>query len=1353
MENKRKNHSLVFKGLMFVLAFALTIVYLPFANVMDMVRAAVSSTDYTHMTIGTLSTDNEVQTVVNRGAIYEIPNAYIAGNSAWKIGTVSSGLLYDDSDDTKDVTLVASSVTVKYNSNELGEIVDGASSDAAVTVSTDAGYTGSFTATKLGAYTITYAYSYTIGTKTYRNSYDFVVTSELADAEISFADNNEDFLPKIYDLTLAKDGSSYKDLKLSVPNVLKDGEEQTYSVTTEKATAQTSSGTNYVLVEVFAPNGETVAVEEDAGKYYISGETFEAGNSGAGTYTVKYSYYADGEFTIATTKTVKVYEEKYYTNYKLVLELGSTWSDNGQTGVASKLPAARGVTATTTTPASESVDVYYTVKVYYKSTGSTYDLIDVDEYNTAAGETVFNDDGTLVDPTEFKPLKDGSYSFVYTITDVYGNTVSSTRGLYEFTNVEDSTVPTPIAYDASTYNEAEGYVDASDKLATRANPSGIVVYAIGMDDNVSKVGDENVVLRRNIMTSDTVSVLSITDYNDKNLVFNYEGYEALRNNNYLINKQTASITSEDEMVAWLKDHGYLIVVDNGNKTRLYNYLKDNGYTFEASVTDADTALAWFKSEDGLDAGFAFIDTDKTFGATTTNNGTGYGQYYVHYVAKDAAGNEKENSLSIYVTSFNDDENPEITFSTTLSESYLPTSTVTFDAPTASDNRDTRMKVNVLYRYLDDTNAVVTPSGELVDLTDVLTTYANFAGDGYVDITDADADTYSIDLTEAGSTATKLQIVVYAYDDLGNVGAYVKQVKIANVDDTNPPRLSSVKKLTDETTFEQGTEIALPTIVVDDDAASYLTYKVAVDYTDNSGNVTGITVYDYDSSRKIVKGTAGSLTVNAGTFNAAYQGDYTASIAVKDSTNKTIVVFEHYDTTGREIVQPPVISTDMTSKTVELDENPVIEIPAPTISYELADSVDYEDYVEGTSTETYVVRKVWTTNYGTETAFVPTEVGTYNLQYDITIDIYNRTLFAYNDEVSYSEAEGYTFGGYYTNGALKFTVENGAFVVTDGTDVYTIANEDGTTVYTKNGADAQLTDLPAAWQSVDFAEWFAEFRQYNKTSDTYTITVQDTIAPKIAESTYDYPTVMTVADFQNDGLEIKPIEATDASGINVAKSKIVLSWKRANGTTSGNTGSKTYEGAAAFAPIANYTATATDTVKLDGAYTITYTVYDKEGNYTTKAYTVYVGDNEDPVLTFDDDFVETSHTVGTKLKIDLSKINVSDNNDMPDDYEPIITLTNSSTGATLEYEKNGTILTFDSFDTVGTYTLKISVEDQVGHVTEETFSIDVATKTKDATPVYKVVGIILIVLSVLILVGVIVYFIIAKVKLDKELKKK
>ena len=206
----------------------------------------------------------------------------------------------------------------------------------------------------------------------------------------------------------------------------------------------------------------------------------------------------------------------------------------------------------------------------------------------------------------------------------------------------------------------------------------------------------------------------------------------------------------------------------------------------------------------------------------------------------------------------------------------------------------------------------------------------------------------------------------------------------------------------------------------------------------------------------------------------------------------------------------------------------------------------------------------------------------------------------------------------------------------------------------------------------------------------------------------------------------------------------LSWKLANGDTGSQTFNKQMEDT-------SYTIKSSTGNVLDGTYTITYTVYDNNNNYTTKAYTIAVGDNVEPTLTFADDFVKDSYEIGSELTIDPSKITFTDNKAFPEGTKPTISLLNTSTSKEVEYKLVGGMYVFD-LDKIGTYTLTVEVSDAVGNTATETFSIEVTARTTDTVAVYKIIGTILIVISVLVLVGVIVYFIVSKVKLDKELKK-
>lgn len=1441
MKFKRKNRSVLFRGMVLGMAFAFTVLCFPVNQIAASAETMENFTDYTYMTIGTKK--EEVVTVVNKGATYVAPKAYIGGDKTRAVGSEITNKNLDT-----DVKLLSSKVTVKYSSEVVGEVKDGVADEkGAVTVSDNGN--AQFDANKVGSYTVTYSYTYDVKGVTYTNSYDLTVTSEITDADLNFGDNEKVFLPSILDLKQAqKSDGSFKDMYIPMPEILDDNgdEVDTAGENFEFITSRDDLGNKkqQVLIEVSASTNSTkVAVSKDEdGAYYVAGSVFADTKYGAGKYSVTYSYYEDGQFVASTTKSTQVHAkaDPYYKDYSLRVKLSSDFVDNGQTGVETTLPAATGVTSTSTDPKSEAVDVYYTVTVYYKTSTGSYKKIDAAKYNASVKEDedkIVNEDGTLVNPTKFKPLDDGYYSFVYEAYDYYydaaaGKDASVNKnhyfktdlGLYEYKNIKDEKAPTPVVYEA-TKDGALDEKDASSKMATRANAESVVIYAIGIDDNVSKAGDKDVVLTRKIMTDETVSKITLSstderDYSAYNLIFNYAGKfdanateknfgrDGLKRNNYLIRnrmeKESVSDT-EEATLAWLAENKYLIVVDNANYERLYENFKDSNI-FDATVTDKDSAFKWFKSDAALEKGFAYIDCDQTFGSSAAiTGGMGVGQYYIHYIAKDAAGNETDIYKRLYVRDFEDRESPDITFSTSLKDAYLPGSKITFNAPTASDNIDENMTVNVMYRYLDkagnalevvDKKDNVVSTNDLADLWKHLGTdpdgegvrddnntlltdkYAKYhedaTNDGYVDLTDAKANSFTIDLGEVEGAA-KLQIIAYTYDDSGNPMLYGQTIDINNIQDEYPPQLLKVNSVEKEFTnkYEQGAVIALPKVTVADDAVGYMTSEVKVDYIEN-GERYSRTVRETTVDRENHEG-AGRYIVNAGEFVAAKDGAYQVSIAVKDANNKTIVVFANYEVSPRATVQEPVISSTLTSQEVELDDKPTIEIPAPSVSFDLGDSTTY-DVKDQNTDKTYVIRGLnadgkatnWSTNNedATNGVFKPTKVGQFEIKYSVKLEAYNQKVLTYHDmkTPSYDEENDetvYLDAGYYTHNTLGTGIqitfgENGEHRIKSGSEYYIVRNVDGeikfysaTEDYVVEEEITQSSMNVAGLKTMNFVQWFKDLRVYNLESEIYTITVKDTKGPKLVNYDYSDQEFMSVEDFKKNGIKIYGLQASD--DIDSSKSEIRISWKRANGTAAGDTGSQTFRGADALKDNVFKSSASS----LNGRYTITYEAYDFNGNRSTATYTISVGDNEAPTIKLPEDFIKSTYTLKDKLVIDISKIKVTDNNPMPEDFKPKLKLVNTSkNNEEVEYKVEGTKYIFDSFEEYGegSYTLTIEVEDAVGHVTVEECKFTVASKTKTSTETYKVVGTILIVISVLVLAGVIVYFIVSKVKLDKELKK-
>ena len=1402
MKVKRQKRKILFKGLGLTLALGLSVLCTPIDG---LALAAIEdqTTDYNYLTVGTSS--EKVDTVIKRGQTYNIPKAYIGGKSTLVVGDESiEGTKVTHSNGSGEyMTIDSSEVTVRYGSasaattEKIGDFDEDGNID--------------FVADKEGTYVITYSYTYTdVLGDTYTNSYDLKVQSELSSASINFNNNQEKFIPSILDLSMVEGEANVyiptPEIKDEEGNVIENVE-----VVSKLPTTVDESKDYLVVSATGGTNISSLTLGGDSTTGFFIKDADLRAADGAGSYTIKFSFYMGDEFVTSATKTMQVKAkfdneaERYYKNYKLVLDLASDFPTSGETGVEISLPAAIGKTSTESTPASESVDVFYKVKVKYMAKSEDKAYTDLDK--TVYGD-VIDANGYLVDPTSFTPLQDGYYTFNYEIVDFYGKTASTGDGVYALKNLTDKQNPVSIVYDAADekLDEDGNIVDESHKLASNVNANSVVVYAIGMKDNISKTGT----LVRKIVDTSTEERLVIDHYDEYNLVFNYrktsvDAYTNLLTNNYLIEKAAKAanktIASDADMLAYLKSTKTLIVIDNGNIGHIYDLFKDAN-VFGQTFSDSAALKTWlqekYETEEGrgeiAGLGFAYIPSDETFGQTTAeaSTGMGAGTYYVHYVATDAAGNKSTtNSKKMYVGTYTDSEAPTINFSTTLADAYLPTATVKFDAPTVkTSDSDGRLLFRVAYRYRDGAGNVLShigedgqaiASSELLDLTELYTDisaknimvdgsdptvkYADWhtagGNDGYLEITDSSASSYSIKLKDAPADAEELQIITFTYDDAGNANVYGETVKIMRSKDNEAPKFENANIAVLDEDILQGATVKLPEITVSDDAVSYVSYEISVKHID------GTTIEDIDvaGSTGRAKVTSldgrGTYVVKGGTFVASFGGKYQACITVKDSNGNSVSYFANYTVVERDIYwQEPKMSVSMENQTVELDDKVEIEVSTPTISYNIPKSVTYSEYAKSEQPTVdfadinYVVIGVDQDGKATDMgwyiegsegvkkgSFVAEKVQKYEIKYHSEIVVYNHNTFVY-DEVtgSFTLVDGSTTAKFYA-------VDKNEIKVVDGANVYNVKRvvtkeDDGTTTesveITKNGQAATAT----MFNDTDTVlSWIADLKQYNDTSDTYRIEVKDTKGPSLKAYNYKEEGISSAELAANKSIDIYGIQATDASGINLNESKITVSWRPVG--KAGENKTPEYKGQTQDFKFTDFGEVT------DGKITVTYYVVDNNGNSTSKTYTIAVGDNEGPALTFDDDFLADSYEIG-EVKVDLTKIYATDAN-MADGAEPVITLKDANgEEPTLKYETTD-LMVYD-LQNVGTYTLTVEMTDKIGNKTTKTFSIEVTAKAQDAVMTYQVVGTILIVVSVLVLAGVVIYFIVSKVKLDKELKK-
>lgn len=1337
IKNKTIKKSGIYKGLSLAFAGVFAASFFP-VNVIE------SKADY-QSNVGSeaIYLQNTVGTV-DKGATYSIRAAYFGSEAKIPVGlssyaeaetsTIKSA--YGISYGTSTIKAIESDVTVTYLTT--GEKVEHNSKnsdsdiESAISDPKDAVW-GTFVADYAGEYEVTYSFKATLADETVKSfKTSMIVYSQVNGAYFEFEENDANVIPSVYDASLQKDG--LKNINLPLPTVYDDNEKAIEDVEYLANSSADSTKSNYVVISIEGGNG-SAAVQSEGGNFFIDSKYFNSEGdafNGEGNYIVKYSYYASGRFVKSITKTFAV-NSGYYKNYKLaVSENGSLTS--AITGVASSLPTLLGKTDSKSTPASESVNIHYDVKAY-RQVGSSYSDCSDDH------------DGSIADG-KFTPWEDGNYKIVYSAEDFYGNKAEKTIFVK---NVKDTQKPEAKIYDASNKaNYVEGdyaqgikeYIDASTALKSITGSKNIVLYAIGATDNTAG----EIKYTRRISRSSTV--LEITDYADKNLIFNYDESSFLDNNYYV--KEACEKAGASDLETWLKENNFLIV------------------TTDKTQKDVE--------------GYAYIDAN---GFEITGDTSGR-TYSIVYFAEDASGNvskDLELSMKVMGEDYEDTVAPEITFVTNLKNSYRKGSVISFEQPTATDD-DTRMDVVVEYQYDKDD-------------ADKWRTFAD--------------DKYELDLSEistlfdSGNVPSSVTIRVYAVDDYGKKGEWEKNIAIIDVKDNDVPTIVTEKYNTPNTAdIMQNEEIVLPTIVLSDDNVDYLNAEVYVSRIAGDKE-TALTVSGKSEKRNVLNGT---YTLNAGKVIASYPGEYQVRVVFTDAGNNQITTFYNYQVKGKAIVEEPAISgigtTIGDSGVGEVGE--AIELATPVINYNIADThaifgVKSDDSKSAFNVEPKVVNNApssYKFNEDEENTFTAYEAGYYDIQYTVKFSVFNTSKFAINEA---GTAVVVKLGSDLTTNTV-YPLSNGDFMIVDttdasvvkyaakGSDKYTIydlssyfiyenyevvrrvgsvdyrlsiedavelVSRDGTTLKFERADDCIKIGEDVTVSTADGTYDLDDYIAYYKQSKVLTLEVKDTKAPVMLVSEYEYPKTAN----KNDTIAIKKVEATDASksGIDLDKSYVSVSLK----------GSKTSDSQQYYLSKWETEYNLDDngniqyTLKLDGTCTITYYIYDCAGNLNSDySYTIAVGDTEAPKVTVPENYLKESYSLkdfstSNPLTVDLSKIDYTDNKSSKDELKDTlkVELWNTTTNKQIENISvdGGDVYQFVPTE-VGTYELRITVTDNASwESTGGTVTFEIKADENEGTEVYEVVGTVLIVVAVAILAGVVSYFVVSAVKRNKKSKAK
>ncbi len=1344
MFQKEKNKtSKIFKGSAAVLATAISLSFFP-------IGIGSLNADYVGGDIGSeaIVIQNINQKAKTTGE-YEIRAAYFGSERKIPVGLQEesegvnpyAGGYFVNYDGVSTITNISSSVKVTYANSDAELTIDrNSNADIISGLNTpkDAVY-GTVVFTEVGEYIVEYNIDITVNGEVKHFSTEYSVYSELSDAYFDFAENDANIIPSIYDIALvkAKNNGAVKDLKLPLPKVFneKDEEQDVVFLAQNPTSDEQTGGKAYVVISV--SGSKPVVVESTNDEFFIPSRYFDATNdayAGTGNFVIKYSYFTpSGQFVSSFTQTYRV-EESYYEDYELDLLL-STSQINAVTGVAVELPKLQASTGDNTTPSGETVSVSYTIKALRKDSTGSY------------AETR---DGSIVDG-KFTPWADGDYLIEYVATDFYGNT-KTYKDLY-IDGVKDTQAPIVIAYDAGDKENfnADGsvkeYIDASTYLKSKTQTNNIVIYAVGATDNVSTV-DEMELIRTISSSSKTIEIGN--QYAKYNIIFDFD---------------VTKLADNKTLLALLNDDA----VDTGNEAAVKEWLKNNNYLI-ATVDESKT----------IEDGYAYLNVKETNELILNGSNSGI-SYTVRYKAKDGAGNNAT-ALAYTMTvtndpSFADSEAPSITFPTSLKNSYRTDAIITFDKPTASDDNDTRMQVKVEYVY----------AGEEKEYDPIV------LEDEYkIDISEIFGSTYEKDIP------IKVTIRVTAEDDYKNLSTWTKEIEIADVvDNTAPTIFAESYSSENPTVIEQNSEVLLPTITYTDDNVKYMNTQVYVnrisyktDSTSEDDQVRIETPIAVTGKRELQK-SGGIYRVFAGKFVAAYEGLYEVKVVATDAGGNQITTFYYYEAQGTTYVSEPKIQApNVIGDSGKIELGTEIEFETPTVSYSLADNqgiigVSEDDSKTATDYEIVVTNDSPTAYEFDGDVFTAKAVGSFTFEYNVRVTIYDKDVFENqnggliyktnsgkvyqlsNQDIVVLTSDALLYGINDQTNITLFKLNNDTKIsVTEGVASATISGKTYKALITNEtieflAGDGSKVDLTYEGSTFKLGESELSvsgevstiasetIKTYSRASDPIIATVQDTTAPTMPN--YDYPAIANL----NETIKIGKINATDNAGIDKEKSYVLVSYRGGSSSRSTTINMNDWKENSGY-----NRETGDIDYKLDsnGNYTITYYVYDIHGNLNDdRTYSIAVGDCESPKIELPESFVEEKYELGSTLTLDYDKIrdaisdNITNKDTLLDTLE--IKLINTSTNKEVENTEDADSNRYSYvLDEAGTYSLEITVTDEAGwETTNDTIQFEVSTEAGEGMSVYEIIGIVLIVLACLTLAGVILYFVINKVKKDKKRK--
>lgn len=1020
---------------------------------------------------------------------------------------------------------------------------------------------------------------------------------------------------------------------------------------------------------------------------------FEYVPSIKGVYEIVYKY-EDGGANQAVKSQRFIAKDNYnYDNIKLSMDYTSyTKPTTAVIGNEVTLPTLSTVSIVDTNNGSATIKAYLDVKVYYRG--------------TATNRLTTPEEVAVVD-SKFTPTLAGDYSVTVQArishfngtTETKIETVSST---WEISDVKDSEAPEPIVVNSYKVEDGEiteianGYTTGGDGLVTE--------NFVAVDENAT---DEEILDLLSSRANSIPSIVVIPDGSTevKVAIPAIFATDNAVNGTSLVYTRSVRDTSDSSTTTINKGFDGTTVVSNG-EIAYYTFKNTGTYTIRYKAADSSESSA------------------------NTNT--------ISYTVKVV----NQNDITAYQTAT---YAPNVTLSSFSEYVYNNTSLV-FNKPSVSntitsDYSDVRMDVNTTYQFVCNNGIEFTTD-------EVAITEVNDDGKYELDLDDIITSLVSIDarLSDA-SQVQKIIITASATNDLGVTGTVKRTIDLINTIDSNTPvivsdgnnfevSIATENGVLDNESFTQRSNIVLPDMQFSDTDGSVLSSSIRV----TDPNDSSVALYNSITTSNVVGGV-NTITIKNGYFIAEYAGVYNIRYAVKDSGGNSV-----YATYGIRVIlsETPTVYLANIADFESTEYQLGTEIFPPKAGLYL----NGEYVTSDDSTSELTIETSWTISPAvwSDDLYPAGLTNEEKIDYKEEWEILNRVQAP---EITQINGKNVSFTPYVAGSyTIRYT---GSYTTNPGTleeVTKTVEDERVITITVKDLTTPEITILEE------------EYKTYPIYINTYVANNEVVIPGFKVTGSYDMDSVtreVRVTGYDGTTITPKYIKTLDEYS-NTDEMYTEM------GITSGSEGAaeklvefqtyhESFGGMYSFIPNGN------------GTHTVYYVAVDGNGNESkSSAQYVYVGDCENPELDFgttevQESIIPTSVDVGTDFELNMSELvkYCTDNVSAIDDEDSTLTVTavlrnSSGTKQTNLFGTDSNRYKWEMSET-GNYTLYITLTDAAGKTTTREFTIESVAEESSETKVTEIVGIIMIVLSLAVLAGVIIYFVVTGRKLQPKATKK